>query len=47
MEQTDHILDMVQAYFTDDSSVIRTYTPLRTDKQFEHEIQYENPAIPS
>ena len=39
MDQTDNILDMAQAYFTDDSSVRQTGTPLCTDKQFEHEIQ--------
>ena len=47
MDQTDHILDMVNKHFQDPSSIRKTDTPLRTDKQYENEIQFDNPVSPS
>ena len=44
MDQTDHILRMLELYFGPDYKNRKTDTPLRADKQFELEIQHDNPA---
>jgi hypothetical protein len=47
MDQTDHILCMVDLYFGPKYITRRTDTPLRTDKQFEIEISNDIPATTS
>ena len=44
MDQTDHILCMVDLYFGSKYITWRKDTPLRTDKQFEIEISNDIPA---
>ena len=44
MDQTDHILRMVELYFGPKYMTCRIDTPLRTDKQFEIDISQDIPA---
>lgn len=47
IDQTDHILDLVNSYIPVDTKTSPVDTPLRTDRQFQSEVSTSLPASPS